>query len=510
MIAYEHSSGAAAIETPIIVAADAMTRARRAQRSWSSSSIRIRRKLLRRLRHLIASNSMELAEASAGQRGRPGVESLTAEVLPLLEACRFLERELETTLASKPIGSRHRPIWLLGVTSVIMREPYGVIMIIGPGNYPLLLPGVQMLQALAAGNAVLLKPGVSGSTAAGKLIALLREAGFDSDLCILLPESVGSAVEAIALRPDKVIFTGSSSTGQQILRQLAEHAIPSTMELSGCDAVIIREDADLDLAASAIAFGLTLNDGATCMAPRRLFVTARISKRFELRLLDRIRERLGNTACFKTRDLSSPKELISSSLYASILQAIDMGGSIIHGSIDQRRSSIYPLVLTNVPREADLLREDHFAPLLTITTVSSDAEAVEMTNDHSLGLGASIFSQDLKAARMLAAELEVGVVNINDVIIPTADARLPLGGRKQSGFGTTQGAEGLLEMTVPKVISVNRKKTRQAYLALRNSDGELFEAFAQLTHSQVVRSRSRALFALIDQLKKYKRETAAK
>lgn len=505
MIAREHLSNAVVIEALGVVVADAMDRARRAQRSWGRSSLRSRRVLLRSLRHVIAGNSMELAEASAVQRGRPAAESLTAEVLPLLEACRFLERELASVLASKRVRSRHRPVWLQGVTSVIVREPYGVMLIIGPGNYPLLLPGVQMIQAIAAGNAVLLKPGIGGTPSAQRLIALMHEAGFDKDLCILLPETVHAAVATIDLRPDKVIFTGSSATGQHILRQLANHAIPSTMELSGCDAVIIREDADLDLAASAIAFSLTLNDGATCMAPRRVFVNTRVVKKFEALLTTKLGARLKNGAYFKTLAKASPIERLSASLNASIAQAIDMGAEIIHGSIDHQRSMIYPVIISNVPYGSDLLQEDHFAPLLAIAIVATDAEAVGMANDHALGLGASIFTQELEAATRMARVLDVGVVGINDLIIPTADARLPLGGRKQSGFGSTQGAEGLLEMTVQKVISVNRKKTRQAYAPIREADAPLFASFAQFTHLQGFRSRARALLALIEQLKRFKR-----
>jgi acyl-CoA reductase-like NAD-dependent aldehyde dehydrogenase len=504
MIAQPQLSDALALDTEATFVAGAMDRARRAQRAWSRSEIKSRRRFFRRLRHLIASSSMALAEASAAQRSRPAAESLSAEVLPLLEACRFLERELASVLASKRVGRLHRPMWLQGVTSVIVREPYGVILIIGPGNYPLLLPGIQMLQAIAAGNAVLLKPGMGGTPTAKKLIALIQDAGFDKDLCIVLPESVEAAITTIDLRPDKVIFTGSSSTGQQILRQLADHAIPSTMELSGCDAVIIREDADLDLAASAIAFGLTLNDGATCMAPRRVLVNARVAKAFETQLITKLSERLRDGAYFVNPEASSI-ERISASLAASIAQAIDNGAEIIHGSLDPRRSTIYPLVISNVPYGADIFQEDHFAPLIAIAAVATDAEAFGMANHHALGLGASIFTKDVKAASRMARVLEVGVVSINDLIIPTADARLPLGGRKMSGFGSTQGAEGLLEMTVPKVISVSRKKTRQAYAPIRETDGALFTAFAQLSHLQGLGSRFRALFALIDQLKSYKR-----
>ena len=207
-----------------------------------------------------------------------------AEVLPLAEACRFLEREAGKLLKPRRLGRRGLPLWLAGVCSEIQREPFGVVLIIGPGNYPLLLPGVQLIQALVAGNAVWLKPGGGGTEAARALCDLIVRAGFDPQLVALLPESAEAARAAIAARPDKVLFTGSAATGEKILAQLAPHLIPATMELSGCDAVIVRADADLDLAVKALVFGLRLNNGATCMSPQRVFVARSIATELEGRL----------------------------------------------------------------------------------------------------------------------------------------------------------------------------------------------------------------------------------
>ena len=262
----------------------AMSSARSAQVRWAATSIQHRLARIRELRRLIAEHACVLADASASARQRPTLESLTAEVLPLAEACRFLEREADALLVPRRLGSGGLPLWLAGVRSEIRREPFGIVLIIGPGNYPLLLPGVQIIQALVAGNAILLKPGLGGSFAARALIEILHRAGFDSHLVTLLPESTEAACTAIEARPDKVLFTGSAATGEKILAQLALHLIPATMELSGCDAVIVRADADLDLTVKALTFGLMLNNGATCMAPKRVFVHRSIVTELEGRL----------------------------------------------------------------------------------------------------------------------------------------------------------------------------------------------------------------------------------
>lgn len=141
----------------------ALSAARVAQTRWADTPLTERLDRVRELRHLIADHASTLAEASASARQRPALESLTAEVLPLAEACRFLERHAASILAKRSLGRRELPLWLAGVRREIHREPLGVVLIIGPGNYPLLLPGVQLIQSLVAGNAVLLKPGVGGA-----------------------------------------------------------------------------------------------------------------------------------------------------------------------------------------------------------------------------------------------------------------------------------------------------------------------------------------------------------
>jgi len=175
------------------IVAKAMTAARSAQVRWSRTPLARRLELVRELRRLIADNGARLAEVSAASRHRPALESLSAEVVPLAEACRFLEREAKSILAPRRLGKRRLPLWLAGVRSAIHREPFGVVLIIGPGNYPLLLPGVQMIQALVAGNAILLKPGVGGMAVARELCELMVQAGFDSQLVALLPESPAAA-----------------------------------------------------------------------------------------------------------------------------------------------------------------------------------------------------------------------------------------------------------------------------------------------------------------------------
>jgi acyl-CoA reductase-like NAD-dependent aldehyde dehydrogenase len=483
-----------------VVVAGAMAAARSAQARWACSPLAHRVRLVRELRVLIAENARSLAEASASARSRPMLEALTAEVLPLAEACRFLECAAEKVLAPRRLGRKGLPIWLAGVRRQVHREPFGVVLIVGPGNYPLLLPGVQLIQALVAGNAVVLKPGVGGTAAASALRDLVIRAGFDPDLVALLPESPDAARAALDACPDKVLFTGSAATGEKILARLASNVIPATMELSGCDAVLVRADADLELVTKAIRFALELNNGATCMSPKRVFVHRGIATELEGRLARLFH--IGGSRGDQARPLmrGARSELTAAAvgkLRPLLDEALAGGAHFLAGEIDEDGSIIMPLVLAGVSPRAQLLREDVFAPVLAMVTVADDHEAVSRTNGCPFALAASIFTRDESVGRRLARDIDAGVVTINDIIIPTADPQLPFGGRKRSGFGVTRGAEGLLDLTQPKVVSTSRGRFRPAFEVPRPEDARLFQAYLKLAHGRGLRSRWTALVTLI-------------
>ena len=398
--------------------------AREAQTRWAQTPIGKRLRFIRHLRHAIAENAGTLAAELATIGNRPMAEKLTSEILPLADACQWLERQATRILATRKFGRRFRPFWLQGATFEVQRTPFGVFLVIGPKNYPLFLPAVHTLHALVAGNAVLWKPAPGTRAIALQFAQLLRSTGIDPALLLVLNDEVQAAHDAIGQGVDKVIFTGSSRNGRDLLAALARTNTPSVMELSGNDAVILLADADIDLVSRALEFGLRLNNGATCIAPRRLIVEEPLRATIRLCL---------------------PPELQAQ---------------------------------------------------LEIIGVSDREELVQLANATAHGLGASIFSRDLKAARTIAAQLRTGLVTINDLIVPTADPRLPFGGVKASGFGITRGAEGLLETTYPHVVAVRRGKTRWHLDKPKTADAELFTAFIRAAHGRGLR-RARAMRDLL-------------
>ena len=267
------------------------------------------------------------------------------------------------------------------------------------------------------------------------------------------------------------------------------------MELSGCDAALVRGDADLELTVKALTFALQLNGGATCMSPKRLFVHQSVATELEGRLARAFNPlgdpRQANPSAVEQQSLPAPAD--TANARALIQDALDRGAHFIAGDAQAGTT----VILGGVASSSRLLREDLFAPMLAIVTVADDREALLRANDCPFALAASIFSRDESAARSLAAGLTAGIVTINDLIVPSADARLPFGGRKRSGFGVTRGAEGLLELTTPKVVTVSRGRFRPAFDAPRRGDEALFDAYLKFAHGRGLPLRWSAFLSLV-------------
>jgi len=456
-----------------------------AQRQWAATSLSDRLAILRRLRKSIASGATWLAETIplqlAGALSRTVADSLVSEVLPLIEACRFLEREAKEILRVRNVSAEGRPVWLSGVEAEVERAPWGVVLILGAANYPLLLAGVQALQALVAGNAVLWKPAPGTEAVAFTLRELLVKCGLNPELLTVLDASVESATEAITAGVDYVVLTGSAETGKAVLRQLAETLTPAAMELSGCDAVFVLPGADIERTVSALGFGLRFNGSFTCMAPRRIFLVGmadEVATDFERQLTAELREIAPVELTPETAQLLV--ELVADARAQGAKILLDGSGDLV-----ERSASSATLICDATPALLSMQTEI-FAPILTVMRAVNLDEALAANAACPYALTASIFGPEDKA-RQLASRLRVGNVLINDIVIPTADPRIPFGGRGRSGFGVTRAAEGLLAMTTPRTIQTQRKYSRRAYEPTGDTHVELFAGLAEMLHGSIGR-----------------------
>jgi acyl-CoA reductase-like NAD-dependent aldehyde dehydrogenase len=472
--------------------ASMIERARAAQARWAATSVRDRLKVMRKFRHSLAEAAEVIAATVPaelpGSLHRCRADTLVAEVLPLLEACRFLERESEKLLAPRKPGSASRPFWLRGVETEIHREPLGIVLIIGPGNYPLFLPGVQALQAVAAGNAVLWKPAPGGTAAATTCRLLLIAAGLEPLLLQILEEAPDAAAAAIRTGVDKVVLTGSRATGRAVMRDLAERLTPSVMELSGCDAVFVLPGADLARVVAAITFGLRLNGSATCMAPRRVFVTKAVAKELTEAL----------AASFRSLGPVHIPDRTSDLLQELMFEAETMGAKFILNGFNQAVRAegggtlLHPTLVAQATPGMRITQTDIFAPLLSVIEVGDEEEALAANQQCPYALTASVFGPRHQARR-LAVRIPAGTVLINDIIVSTADPRAPFGGRRQSGFGATRGHEGLLEMTTLKTIQTQKAKDLRAYAPLAEKHESFVSGYIMAAHGRGRRQRLHGL-----------------
>ena len=470
--------GAAAVES-VPVGQNALPQAAtQTRKKWSSHPIAFRLRVLKKTRQLLASRTEALCAAIPATLARNAADTLCSEIIPLLSACKFLEQEAASILDPRRLGRKGLPLWLGGIRSEVHRVAFGRVLVIAPSNYPLFLPGVQVLQALAAGNAVIWKPGAGGRPVASMVAEVLYEAGLPKTLLQVTEETVEAAQDAIAQGVDKVFFTGSAGSGRALMHQLAETLTPCVAELSGCDSVFVLPSACIHRVVKALAFGMRLNGSATCMAPRRLILVGTDAAKRRSEITAHLLTEFDQIGGIRLPDAVRGK------LDSMLTEAAGLGATV-HGEIDREQR---PLIVSGVTPTMQIAQADIFAPVLTILEARTNDDALEINDACPYALTASIFGDEAEA-RLLAQKITAGTVLINDLMIPAADPRTPFGGRKQSGFGVTQGAEGLLEMTAPKVIVVRRGSGTRNYDATTEAHQRLFEGVVKASHASTLKQR---------------------
>lgn len=454
------------------------TRQDTTQVEWARRSCASRLRILKLARHELAHLAPQLAKAISPSLARTYADTMAAEILPLLEAVRFLEHNAPTLLHPRRLGRKGLPFWLTGIDAEIHRVPFGKVLIIGPSNYPLFLPGVQVFQALAAGNAAVWKPGTGGAPVAIMVAEALYRSGLPRELLKVTGDTIQAAQDAIAQGVEKVFFTGSGATGKLLLRQLAETVTPCVVELSGNDAAVILPSADIDRAVAALGFGLRFNGSATCMAPRRILLVDCTPERRKL-FLERLQKALAQVD-HVTLGASIRRQL------AVLVSEAEQEGATVIG--EPSSEALKPVLLLNVTPQMRIAQSDIFAPVLSVIDVPNIDDVLSAQAHCPLALTTSIFG-DEREARRLAAQITSGTVTINDLIVPAADPRVPFGGRRESGFGVTRGAEGLLEMTAVKVISTRRSRSTRHYEPAGDPHAGLFDGIIRTTHASSLSQR---------------------
>ncbi|MBL8991551.1 MAG: aldehyde dehydrogenase [Phycisphaerae bacterium] len=406
---------------------------------------------VRAFRRLVATHQDELVALVAQETHKPPFEALTADILPLLVSCRWHERRAAGLL--RPRRVRGKGWFAPGQRHWVHREPVGLVGIIATWNYPLQLLGIQLVQALVAGNRVVVKPSEHAPNSQQRLMELAVAAG--------LPHGVLRWTEATRdagprmldhERPDHVIFTGSTRVGRQVAAWAAQSLTPTTLELSGHDSALVLADADPALAARAIWNGVVMNAGQTCMAPRRVLVDRSIYDRF----LDALAPLAAGA-----RPLRLIDDAPAARCWELASSALADGARSLSGVLERPDGPwIRPLAMVDCPPKAALVDGDHFGPVVAVVPVSGLEDALRVHRRGGQHLSASVYTRDVAAARHAAAALGASYVTINDTVLPTVHPATGIGGRGLSGWGVSRGDEGLLAMTRAVTISATSARLR--------------------------------------------------
>lgn len=467
--------------------ASELATARAAQVAWARLPIRERLRPVRTLRDLLVRRADDLIAATHADIGRPAVEVVGTELLPSAAALKFIEQEAARVLAPLRVPGRLRPTWLMGSRDVVHRRPWGVIGVIGTWNYPIFLNVGPIAQALVAGNAVLWKPSENAPRAGDITHELFLKAGFPANLLQKLPATREAGPQLAEANVDYVVFTGSDGVGRKLAARLGERLVPSTLELSGCDAMFVLADADVEMAAKAAWFGLTLNRGQTCIAVRRAFVHRSRYDEFTARLRDFVAK-------------AAPVSLVTPGQSAQaerlIADAESRGAEVLRAAAGVLGATY----LLNAPPDAAICREACFAPVAGVIPFDSVDAALEQAQASPFGLSASVFTADIAGAQKLAERVPSGSVIINDVLAPTAHPATPFGGLGASGWGVTQGPDGLLAMTAPQVVTVRKWSFRPHFDEAVSPDPatvDILRGLLRATHARGLGERLRGVWQLV-------------
>ncbi|MGA8075493.1 MAG: aldehyde dehydrogenase family protein [Candidatus Acidiferrales bacterium] len=435
-----------------------MAHAREAQKSWAAKSLRERCSYLRKLRDAIYDRRDEVTNAISLETGKPHVEAVFAELMLALDSADFLARQAPEWLRPEPVP--HHNIGVKAKSGSLYFQPFGVLAIISPWNYPFSIPMAQILPALVAGNAVLLKPSELTPHVGEVIAKIIAAAGIPSGVVQVLQG--GGAVGAALLEsnPDKVFFTGSVATGKRIAEACARRLIPSSLELGGKDAMLVLADADLEIASSAAVWGGFMNCGQTCISVERIYVEQAIAQPFLEKCLEKTRKlRLGPPSDKDAEIGPMIRVTQLEKVEQQLRDATARGAQVLTGGNrrdDLGPSFLEPTVVTNVDHSMQLMREETFGPVIAIRPVKSADEAVALANDSEFALSASVWTSNASKGQEIAQRIRGGSVMINDVASYYGICEAPHGGSGASGWGRSHSRFGLLEMVQVKYVDVDR------------------------------------------------------
>src|SRR5215203_6188399 len=460
VISYDPSTGDEIGRAPLMDAADvsaAVRNARSAQHDWARLSFRDRARVVLRAREIVLEQLEEIATLISRETGKPATEAIAMEIVPTLDLMHHFAENTHRLLDHRKIDIGQYNF--MARSSYVVYKPLGVVGIISPWNFPWATPLDEVVMALMAGNAVVVKPSELTPLTALKIGSVFKQAQLPEGLLEIVTGDGPTGAALVDAGVNKIMFTGSVNTGKRVAEAASKHLTPVVLELGGKDPMIVLEDASLQNAARAAIWGAFCNSGQACASIERCYVHESIADKFvdlvvkETQLLKQdkaLTDEVDVGAMTNERQLEIVEDHVS--------DAVERGAEVRAGGHRLNDSNGWfhqPTVVTGVDHAMKLMRDETFGPVLPIMTFKSEEEAIRLANDSIYGLTASVFTRDMSRGQRLAEQIDAGTVMVNEVVYTHAVAQTPWGGVKQSGYGRTHGRLGLLEMVTAQHIHVN-------------------------------------------------------
>ena len=457
----------------------AVERARKAQRDWGALPISERARFMVRALEVLLDRQEDVIDTVIRETGKPRTEALQMEVFAVGDSLNYYAKNAERILRPEK-RKLHGMLRMMKQLRIVYR-PLGVVGVISPWNGPFVLSMNPTVQALMAGNAVVLKPSevtpFSGNLAAD----LLAEAGLPDGLFQVLLGDGETGAALCRAGVDKISFTGSVATGRKVAVACAEQLIPCTLELGGKDAMVVCDDVNVDTAAAGAVAGAFMNTGQYCCGTERVYVVDSVADAFTEKVVERVAQlRQGAEGEFDVGAIFWPRQL--EIIEEHMADAVAKGARVLAGgrrNPDLDGLFYEPTVLTDVDHGMRIMREETFGPILPIMRVQDEEEAIALANDSPYGLGGNVWTRDSGKGFRIAQRMQTGSVCVNDMTMTYGVQEAPFGGRKESGVGQVNGETGLRGYCHAEPIIIDRRggkmnESRYPYSAKTDSGMQKF------------------------------------
>jgi succinate-semialdehyde dehydrogenase/glutarate-semialdehyde dehydrogenase len=483
----------------------AVEAARAAYPGWRDIRLAEKKKIFLRAKEVLLRRANETARLITREKGTPLPESLTIEVLTILETLDYYGRNQMRSLAPEKVRP-HVPL-LAHKECRYLFQPLGPSFVISPWNFPFMIPFLDVISELSAGNTVVLRPSSSTPFCALAIGEVMIEAGLPPGVLNIVPCRVPQAEEMI-VNPliQSIAFTGSTSVGKRIMELASRNLTNVVLELGGKDPAIVLKDADLELAARGVAWAAFMNTGQSCASIERAYVAREIADEFTARVVEITRSLKMGNPLEPDVDIGPMENMDQLRVVEEhVREAREKGAEILWGGarLEGWQGYFYPpTVLTKVDHSMKIMTDETFGPVLPIMAFDSVEEAVDLANDSRYGLTASVWTRDKKTAARLAERLEVGGVTINDHMVTFNEPRAIWGGIKQTGMGRTHGPYGLLEVINIKFVSADfsRKRRKIWWYPYAPSKLRVLEKSLSLMEGRRFAERAGALFSIFPRI----------